>query len=204
MRIVQRSLAVAALAAAPLAVPAHAAGIIGGATKVTVTSAATLTGLGLSFTPFGTASIVPGPGDPAVNFLITGGTADDVTGALLVRHDGSGLDFTAGSNTLRIGDFLVDTAAGLVSGRVFANGTALGIVPLFNLDPSLQLLLTSDAAGAFTTVFGAPDLTGAVIGTADVNAVLAVPEPASWALMIGGFVLAGAIVRRKRPSIVYA
>ena len=204
MRTVYRLLAAGTLAAASFATPAAAATIIGGATEVTLTSAATLTGLGLSFAPYGTASLLPGAGDPVVSFLITGGTADTVSGDLLVRHDGSGLDFTAGSNTLRIGDFVVDTAAALVSGSAVANGTALGVVPLFNLNGASQLLLTSQAAGAFTSVFGAPDLTGAVIGVADVNAVLAVPEPSSWALMIGGFVLAGAAVRRRRPAVSYA
>lgn len=32
----------------------------------------------------------------------------------------------------------------------------------------------------------------------------AVPEPASWALMIGGFALAGAAMRRKRASVSFA
>lgn len=206
MRIVRRLLAMSALALAPLA-PASAATIIGGGTEVTLTAASTLTGLGLTFAPYGTASVVPGPGDPVVSFLITGGSRDDVSGALLVRHNGSGLNFTAGSNTLRIGDFVVDTATNLLSGAVVANGSALGVVPLFNIGTGLTLTLTSQAAGAFTTVFGAPDLTGATIGTADVNAVfapVAVPEPAAWAMLIGGFALAGTTMRRRKMRAVAA
>jgi hypothetical protein len=228
MRIVQRLLTASALAFAPLAAaPGSAAtilstditaaspiarvsvaateNIIGGGTQVTLTAADVLTGLGLTFTPYGTASVVPAPGDPIVNFLITGGTRDNDTGDLLVRHDGSGLDFAGGGSTLRIGDFLIDTAAGLVSGSAVANGSALGVVPLFTLGDDLELLLTSQAAGAFTSVFGAPDLTGAEIGTALVVPVFAaIPEPAAWALMIGGFMVVGMTARKQRTRTVLA
>nr|WP_281422184.1 PEPxxWA-CTERM sorting domain-containing protein [Sphingobium xanthum] len=32
----------------------------------------------------------------------------------------------------------------------------------------------------------------------------AIPEPASWALMIGGFALAGAAMRRSKTSVSFA
>ena len=229
MRIVQRVLTASAVAAAAvLSLPAGAqttnlndfsawspivsvddapatSRIIGGGTQVTLTAADSLTGLGLTFTPFGTASLLPTSGDPIVNFLITGGFRDNGTGDLLVEHDGSGLDFSAGSATLRIGDFEIDTAAALVRGSVFANGSSLGTVPLFDLTPDLRLLLSDDAAGAFTSVFGAPDLSGTQIGTALVVPVFApVPEPAAWALMIGGFMMVGATARRNRNRTVLA
>jgi hypothetical protein len=228
MRIVQRLLTASALAFAPLAAaPGSAAtilstditasspiarvtaaateNIIGGGTQVTLTAADVFAGLGLTFTPYGTASVIPVPGDPIVNFLITGGTRDTDTGDLIVRHDGSGLEFAGGGSTLRIGDFLIDTAAGLVSGSAVANGSALGVVPLFALDDDLKLLLTAEAAGAFTTVFGAPDLAGAEIGTALVVPVFAaIPEPAAWALLIGGFMLVGVTARKQRMQTVLA
>lgn len=207
MRTVHRLLAAGSLALAPMAfAPAAAATIIGGGTQVTLTAADTLTGLGLSFTPFGTASLLPSDDDPIVSFLITGGSRDDTTGELLIEHDGSGLEFTAGGKSLRIGDFLIDTAAGLVSGSAIANGSALGVVPLFELGSGLTLLLTDEAAGAFTTVFGAPNLSGATIGTAVTVPVFAaaIPEPAAWTLMIGGFALAGTAIRRRAPARVHA
>lgn len=198
----RKLLMASALTLAPFALnAASAATIIGGGTEVTLTAADALTGLGLSFAPYGTASVLETTPVPVVSFLITGGTRNDVTGDLLVEHNGSGLDFTAGTSTLRIGDFLIDTNAGRVSGTAVANGTALGVVPLFNIGTGLSLLLTSEAAGAFTTVFGAPDLTGTQIGTAiTVPVFAAVPEPASWALMIGGFALAGTALRRRAPA----
>jgi hypothetical protein len=199
----------AALAAATLATPAAAATIIGGATEVTVTAAPALTGLGLSFAPFGTASVTTNSaGLPVASFLITGGTRDDLTGALLVRHDGSGLTFSSAGRTLSVGNFVIDTAAATVTATATANGSPLGTVPLFTIGSGLSLLLTPQAAGAFTTVFNAPNLAGTQFGTADVNAVFAptaaaVPEPAAWALMILGFGLVGRTLRgRQRVTAV--
>lgn len=195
------------LAALTVAQPAAAAQIIGGATDVTLTSAPTLTGLGLSFNTFGTASTrVGADGVPIASFLITGGTINDQTGGLLVRHDGSGLLFSAAGKTLSVGDFLIDTAASTVFASAIVNGTSnLGQVALFSIGSGLSLNLTAQGAGAFTSVFGAPDLTGARIGTADVNFVstaAAVPEPGTWAMMIFGFGVIGYAARRRRSTVV--
>jgi PEP-CTERM motif len=190
-----------------LAAPAQAATIIGGATSVTLSAAPTLTGLGLTFGPFGTASAVTGAGGiPTVTFLITGGSVNDVTGKALIQHSGSGLQFSAGSNVLRIGDFVINTTTNVLTGSVIANGgSPLANVPLFNIGNGLSLSLTSEAAGAFTTVFGAPNLTGAAIGTATTNfvtAASAVPEPAAWGMMLLGFGIIGAALRTRSRRMV--
>jgi hypothetical protein len=189
-----------------LTAPAQAATIIGGATSVTVTAAPTLTGLGLAFAPFGTASAVVNGGIPTVTFLITGGSVNDATGKALINHNGSGLRFTAGGRVLTIGDFLINTTTNVLTGTVVANGgAALSNVPLFNIGNGLSLSLTSQAAGAFTTVFGAPNLTGAAIGTAStsfVTAATAVPEPAAWGMMLLGFGLVGTALRTRRQRMV--
>lgn len=200
---VQLGRPIAAVDPAPLA--GSSTRIIGGGTEVTLTAADALTSLGLSFAPFGTASLVTAGPPPRVNFLITGGSRDNDTGDLLIEHAGSGLTFSGGGNTLRIGDFLIDTDAGSVSGSAFANGTALGTVPLFTIGSGLRLLLTPQAAGAFTSVFGAPDLGGTQIGTViTVPVFQPIPEPQAWALMIAGFALAGATARRRGPRRVVA
>jgi len=65
-------------------------------------------------------------------------------------------------------------------------------------------ITTSD--GQFTVSFG--NLAGLGIGNATqkmtiaVNSVAAVPEPGTWALMIGGFGMAGAMLRRRRQSVL--
>lgn len=190
------------------ALPASAATIIGGGTSVTLTSAPALSGLGLSFAPIGTASAsTDGSGRPVVTFLITGGsTSGDEA---IIAHNGSGLRFTAGTDVLEIGDFLIDTDDEVVRGFARANGALLGTVNLFTFDDDdLVLELAAQAATAFTTVFGAPDLTGTEIGVADPNVVLGgtapIPEPEVWAMMLGGFLLVGGAARRRAARAVLA
>ncbi len=206
MRFVQKmTIGVASLLAPVLmSAPAHAATIIGGGTSVKLTAAPTLTGLGLSFATFGSSSAtVDAMGIPTATFLITGGSINDVTGTALIEHNGSGLNFTGGGNALSIGDFLINTTTNVLSGKVVIGATTLTGVPLFNIGSGLSLSLTSEAAGAFTTVFGAPDLTGAAIGTAAVNAVsVPVPEPGTWGMLILGFGVVGIALRSRQRKMV--
>ena len=206
MRHLARILAASGLALVAVAQPASAAEVLAGTTSVTLTAAPTLSGLGLSAGPTGSASVtVDGSGFPTFGFPITGGTIDDGTGAAVLFHGGSGILFSGGTSTLEIGNFVIDTNAALVSGNATANGSALGAVPLFSIGAGTSLLLTSEAAGAFTTVFGAPDLTGTNVGFATVAA--AVPEPGTWLMMILGFGAIGYALRRRnsnQPTVVYA
>ena len=180
------------------ALPAGAATITGGTTAVTLTSAPSLASLGLSVSPTGTATVATdASGLPVVTFPITGGTT--AGGNAIIEHNGSGLLFSNGGGaTLGIGNFRIDTAAALITGDASANGSALGIVPLFKLAPGAQLLLTAEAAGAFQTVFNADVVENTIVGTAAVNPIAAgVPEPATWSLMILGFGAVGAAMRRR-------
>jgi len=208
MRLLRNVLTAAALMLGA-ALPASAATIIGGGTAVTLTSAPALTGLGLSFAPIGTASAsTDASGLPVVTFLITGGSTSG--GESIIAHNGSGLRFTAGSDVLDIGDFLIDTDNDVVRGFARANGALLGTVNLFTFDDDddLVLELAAQAATAFTSVFGAPDLTGTEIGIADPNVVLGgtapIPEPEVWAMMLSGFLLIGGVARRRSSRAVLA
>ena len=58
---------------------------------------------------------------------------------------------------------------------------------------STQLSIFTDTAAASGNDFGL-----------DAISVTAVPEPATWAMMIGGFGLIGAASRRRRSSVVFA
>ena len=165
---------------------ANAVEIIGNETRVELTSAPTLIGLGLSIQPVGIGSI-EAVGPTAV-FPVTGGTIDDITGELLVEHDGSGLTLSAGTTSLLLLNFLIDTENTQILGDAVTiapdmggdlQAAALNDIPLFNLD-GLNLLLTGTAAGAIDTLFGVPGLTNFEIGTASLD-VAAVPVPgAVW------------------------
>ena len=206
MTLVHKLLTSAALATAVISAPAGAqATVTGGTTDVTLTAAPTLTGLGLTAAPTGTATVTSDPsGIPTFTFPITGGSVN-VAGDAVIYHDGSGILFTAGTDYLGIGNFVIDTAALLVSGDVDADGTDLGSVGLFTLGADNSLFLTAGAAGAFTSIFGAPDLTGANVGFATVNAeTQAVPEPGTWMMMLAGFGAAGFALRRSRKRMVLA
>ena len=85
-----------------------------------------------------------------------------------IYHEGSGILFTAGGSSLGIGNFVIDTAALLVTGDVTANGTDVGSVSPFHHRPE-HPAMTADAAGAFTSIFGAPNLTGANVGFASIE-----------------------------------
>ena len=204
MRFIQKAFfgASALLAPVLMSAPAQAATIIGGGTSVTITAAPAFTGLGLTFAPFGSASAVTNAGIPTVTFLITGGTVNDQTGKAIINHNGSGLLFSGAGKALSIGDFVINTTTNLLTGRVITGGVTTNDVPLFNIGAGLTLTLTSQAAGAFTSVFGAPNLTGTLIGTADSNFVTAaapaVPEAATWGMMLLGFGVVGSAHRLRR------
>jgi hypothetical protein len=183
--------------------PASAATIVGGSTSVNLTAAPTLLGLGLSIAPFGSANLA-GSAPPVATFLITGGSVNGANA--IIEHNGSGLLFSASGKTLSIGDFLINTALSSLTGKVVINGTTtLNNVPLFDIGAGLTLNLTSQAAGAFISVFGAPNLTGARIGSAVTNPIVqnvaAIPEPGVWIMMIAGFLIIGIALRRRERVI---
>ena len=205
MTLVHKLLTTAALATAAISAPAGAqATITGGPTDVTLTAAPTLIGLGLDVDPTGTATVTTDAGIPTFTFPITGGNIDG-TGNAIIYHDGSGILFSTATDSLGIGNFVIDTAALLVSGDVTANGSDLGSVGLFTLGTGNSLFLTADAAGAFNSIFGVGGLTGFEVGFATVNAqAAAVPEPGTWMMMLAGFGAAGFALRRSRRRMELA
>lgn len=199
----------AVVGAAIASAPAGAASVVtGGTTSVTLTAAPALTSAGLTVMPTGSATATVSGGIPTVMFPITGGTKDDGTGALLLNHDGSGLLFSNGTNSLATSNFVVNTATMLVSGNVNATvagmSSNLGSVSLFNIVGGNTLTLTSAASGAFSSVFNVSLPAGTTVGTVSINALTgAVPEPGTWVMMLLGFGAIGFAVRRRgsQPAI---
>ncbi|MFL5283048.1 MAG: hypothetical protein ACJ8AW_19165 [Rhodopila sp.] len=147
--------------------PSDTRPILGGDTAVTLTSAATLTSLGVSATPLGAATLDASGATPVADFPITGGTAGPGPDLVLL-HQGSGLELADSAGTLDLSDFRIDTRNGVVDANASANGQSAGNVAVFSIGADgTTLSLTPAAAGFANQTLG----TGAfssdtVIGTA--------------------------------------
>lgn len=99
---------------------------------------------------------------------------------------------TGGSaNYLRLGGFFTP---GVVAGSLVWDNAVQQITAL---DGSKFTVAFGNLSGV---TFGS-NATASVTITVDKVATAAVPEPATWALMIGGFGVAGAALRRRRMAI---
>lgn len=163
-----------------------AATVYGGTTTVDLNgnTVNALVGLGFSIAPIAPATLT---GLDAV-FPITGGTTTtDIT------HSG-GLAFTKGGVTTDISDFEINLLNDTITGNV--NSATGSTTTFFDIGAGDTLTLDATLAGALSSIYGVPNLTGASIGTATVAAVTT-PEPGSLALAGLGIVAAGILSRRR-------
>jgi hypothetical protein len=119
-------------------------------------------------------------------FPVTDGEIDLDTAKAEIFHEG-GLSLTAGSTTVKVFNYIIDTTGGapVLTAAAVVNGTLVGRIPLFDLAlPSLALplvpskkdilsigniavTLSSDAAAALNSAFGVTAFSaGFPIGTA--------------------------------------
>jgi hypothetical protein len=204
----------AAALSAPIAVPPPATQLSGGFTTVQLDAAPTLSSLGVSVNLLGSATLKSATPVPTVLFPITGGTINSdvnpVPGvpAALINHDGSGLNLTAGTVSVDLQNFLIDTQSLTLFGRVTQNGNLVGdLIPLFAIGLSgvdslpFSLSLTEAAAGALNSFFSVTAFTrGLAIGVAGTAPQVA--EPANLALL--GLGLAGLVAVNRRRKIAAA
>ncbi len=160
----------------------------------------------------------------AIPLAALGLSADAISSTTVAGINGSGLYATGASslaNLVITGSIL--NGLGLNLG-VFSNPAANTVaLSLLGLNITLNEQLTSQTADSIfmTTnavhialddyLFNGRLLTGDIIlgqskasVTGYVPAVVAVPEPASWALMIGGLGLVGVSMRRRKTAISFA
>ncbi len=203
-----------AVNAAPIAVPAPASPLSGGITTVRLDAAPVLSSLGVSVSLLGSATLASATPVPTVRFPITGGSINPAVNpapgvpAAQILHDGSGLNLKAGTVSVDLQDFLIDTQSLTLYGKVSNNGTLVGnLIPLFAIGLSgvdslpFSLALTDTAAGALNSFFSVTAFTrGLAIGLAGTNPQ--VPEPATMALF--GLGLAGTVALNRRRKIAVA
>jgi hypothetical protein len=171
----------------------------------TVLVTAPLSLLGLGGAPTGTAGVSLSDGKPLFAFGITGGTID-AAGNALIEHDGSGVQLFALADTsvsATVGTFLIDTLGGTVSGIVNGSGPSTVLFTFGEITKrGISLNISSALAGALTSVFGAPDLTGARFGFANTAPEVApVPVAGALPLLAGGLALLGAVGLRRRRAV---
>lgn len=172
-----------------------------GATSIKLTSIGVLTNdLGLSIGFEGDTSITGfEDGFPIISFAVTGGSYDDVAGTGIWEHAGSGLSLMGNGTSVSISGFVVDTAAGTVS----LGNQGVPPLPLFTIDDSRDLLISTELSSAMTLLYGTPDLTNAIFGElilADAPPTTEVPVPAA-AWLFGSALTGLMATRRKRARL---
>jgi MYXO-CTERM domain-containing protein len=174
--------------------------ITGGTTTVNLDSntVGALVGLGFSIAPIAPAIADLGAAPPNAVFPITGG--DSTTN---INHSG-GLAFTQGSTTASIQNFIINLAgpdAGKLTGELIAGGSTSENVPFFDIGAGNALTLDPTLAAGLSSLYGIPNLSGAAIGTAIVDATTAAtPEPTDTALLGMAMLGAVAFLRRRRAT----
>lgn len=176
---VKRSVAIAVIAAIGLFTIGSVAGAsvapqgkARGATTVDLNTdtIGAVVGLGLTPAPVSPGVLGAHGDDLLASFPIVGNILKDG----VVKHTG-GLSLSAGDTTLTLTNYWIETGSGVLTAYAEVNGDAVGRLPLFVLGAAApqdgcfataSLALSSEAAGALTAVFGAPNLTGADFGVA--------------------------------------
>ena len=98
----------------------------------------------------------------------------------------TGIDFVAG--VTQVADW--SDGVGLLGYRSLGAGSIVGV--------NLHVITADTAYQVVNTAWGSQLMSNAVGG-----GTAAIPEPTTWAMMISGFGLAGAALRRRRVSVSY-
>ena len=173
---------------------------------------ATATALALAWAPSAQATVY-NVGDP--NFQITNGTpfTPSITAFFFASFDASGsfddtFEFTIPQDGFGSGSistsFSNDSTNKLVISDLIINGVSYALID----EPNGQSRTVGGIPimnGVLNTirVIGTVTGSGLYSGTATFTA-LAVPEPAAWGLMLGGFGVLGATIRRRRTQVAFS
>jgi hypothetical protein len=148
-------------------------------------------------------------GDKVAYFSSDTANPDSLTQTIMLQAGKTyniGFDYYAPANGIANPNdaslsFLIN---GMAAGGTLTAGSGSGTAAQtwFNFNTSFVALASGPASLSFE--FRGLGSTAADFAIDRVYAVAAVPEPAAWGMMIGGFGLAGMAVRRRRPKLAYA
>lgn len=190
--------------------------------KKVMLSVAVFAALGMAsvFSPASAATIVNVGALPPANpyFFLTSGTPTSpsitadfgatITGAstafddifqFTIPQDGTGsgslsTSFSAASNQLTITDVLINGLSYALQSNSGGQSVTAGGVPIRNgVMNTIEVRGTTSGANTAATYSGTATFAAGVVGV--------IPEPASWAMMIGGLGLVGAAMRRRRSGL---
>jgi hypothetical protein len=186
-----------------------------GGNTVDIVSAATAPGYGMSVT----SNVVdldgsPGPATLTSNSSFGFGAGNKVTLSFDVSGSQRGGvdDFLAsidfGSSTA-LSSWGADFGSGaLVFDGLTTNGLSMLNTGVQSADPfkTWSLFFTAAQAGSLKFSFKttSQDNIGPLLDNVALDVTAAVPEPATWAMMIGGFALVGASMRRRKTAVSFA
>lgn len=204
-------LACAAVVASLSAVSAQAQQlpVVGGFTSIQLTDSI------LSYEPtitgIGSVQLSPGSDNKAIAYFpITTGSLDTVSYLGDIQHIGSGLSISKGGSSVQLTDFIINTSNNKVFGNVTAGATDFGTVALFDIGTSgnafapFSLAYTqvaSDVLFPLLSGVNSGSIAGVTFGFANTLPITAaVPEPSTYALLIGGLAVVGALANRRRRA----
>jgi PEP-CTERM motif len=140
-----------------------------------------------------------------VNVVYAGGTGRkaEITFAPTAGYEVSLLSFDAGCYNNAVGCRALPYSIASISGSVFASGTVSTLHPLHGM-----LAVNSAYYASGIVLQWGPDSNNGGLDNIrfDVRRIVgpAVPEPATWAMMLAGFGIVGGAMRRRRATGVFA
>ncbi|HLZ76700.1 ice-binding family protein [Phenylobacterium sp.] len=147
--------------------------------------------------------------DPGGSFVFQIGstltTENGSSVSVLNGGPGSGLFWevgssaTLGTGTAFAGNILADQSITLNTGATILCGRAIALNAAVTMDNNA---ISSNCAGRGALGSGATDFGSHGFAGLDETAGGGIPEPAAWSLMVGGFGLAGAALRRRAKATV--
>jgi len=146
--------------------------------------------------------------DPGGSFIFQIGstltTASGSSVSVLNGGPGSGLFWevgssaTLGTGTAFTGNILADQSISLNTGATILCGRAIALNAAVTMDNNT---ISSNCAGDGALASGATDFGSHGFAGLGETTGGGIPEPATWSLMVGGFGLAGAALRRRAKAI---